>query len=75
MDGLDGLDRFGDEQEPDLEANRRNSSIDDPSVREEELRSLFPHIPQDHPDRPRMVAEALENERRLQEDLRAAGLL
>jgi hypothetical protein len=32
-------------------------------------------IPEDAPDRERRIQEAIENERRLQRDLRAAGLL
>ena len=32
-------------------------------------------IPADHPERERLVAEAIASERRLQQDLRAAGLL
>ena len=36
---------------------------------------LLLDIPADHPDRARLIAEAYANERRLQEDLRAAGLL
>jgi hypothetical protein len=41
------------------------------SIEAEVLRS----IPPDHPDRERIVREAIEGERRLQQDLRAAGLL
>lgn len=50
-------------------------SIDNEEARqtiEEEIMSV---IPADHPDRERLIAEAIENERRLQQDLRAAGLL
>ena len=36
---------------------------------------LFPSLALDHPDRSRLVAEAYANERRLRQDLRAAGLI
>lgn len=80
QEGL-GLVRFGNngqliyEYDEDLnrvggEPNER-TSMDERLLEEEVLLT----IPEDHPDRERLVAEVLANERRLQEDLRAAGLL
>jgi len=75
MDGVDGVDNNGQAripEEPDLEAglHEQEHEPDD-----DETSALFAGIPQDHPERVRLIAEAYENERRLQADLRAAGLL
>ena len=49
------------------------------SAEEEHFESIENEIsrsfPTDHPDRERLIAEAVASERRLQNDLRAAGLL
>lgn len=59
----DGRPRRGRDEE---EVEARDSEDD---------RLLFPTISLHHPDRQRIVAEAYANERRLQQDLRAAGLI
>ena len=53
------------------EHTNERGSLDERLLEEEVL--LI--IPEDHPDRERLVAEVIAHERRLQEDLRAAGLL
>jgi len=77
MDGVDGIDDNGHAripEEPDLEAGRPEQGHE-PEDEEDETVALFPGIPHDHPERTQLIAEAYENERRLQADLRAAGLL
>ncbi|KLO15858.1 hypothetical protein SCHPADRAFT_995499 [Schizopora paradoxa] len=77
MDGVDGVDNEGHSrvpEEPDLEAGHPNSEHEQ-GADDDENTALFNNIPHDHPERARLIAEAYENERRLQEDLRAAGLL
>jgi len=55
----------------DVEAQRGNTNdIEDPDEHD-----LMIPIPPDDPNRAHALAEALANERRLQQDLRAAGLL
>ena len=75
MDGVDGVDDEGRSripEEPDLEAGQHEH---EQGADDDENTALFSNIPHDHPERARLIAEAYENERRLQEDLRAAGLL
>lgn len=50
-------------------------SIDEEGERRTIEEEIMAAIPADHPERERLVAEAIANERRLQHDLRAAGLL
>jgi len=61
-----------DEAQEDLEMAVERESMEAGHGEEDEL---LLDIPPDHPDRARLIAEAYANERRLQEDLRAAGLL
>ncbi|KAH8118366.1 hypothetical protein DFH11DRAFT_1686547 [Phellopilus nigrolimitatus] len=56
----------------DLERGSLDEERDAVNDAEEEI---LLSIPADHPERERLIAEAIENERRLQQDLRAAGLL
>lgn len=62
-----------DEAQEDLEMAADNELMEAGHGEEED--ELLLDIPSDHPDRERLIAEAYANERRLQEDLRAAGLL
>ncbi|EJD01420.1 uncharacterized protein FOMMEDRAFT_111219 [Fomitiporia mediterranea MF3/22] len=56
----------------DLERGSVDDEHEDRLTIEEEIANA---IPADHPERERLIAEAIANERRLQQDLRAAGLL
>ncbi|THH10082.1 hypothetical protein EW145_g1580 [Phellinidium pouzarii] len=49
-----------------LDEREENTAVED---------EILLSIPADHPQRERLIAEAIANERRLQQDLRAAGLL
>lgn len=62
--------------EPEGGHDLERGSIDEERARREEIeQEVLLTIPASHPDRERLVSEAIANERRLQEDLRAAGLL
>ncbi|KAL0577080.1 hypothetical protein V5O48_004923 [Marasmius crinis-equi] len=64
-----GGSRRAEEEEEDIEAQT------DPRVLEQRDIEQMLNLRPDDPNRERLVAEAIANERRLQEDLRAAGLL
>jgi hypothetical protein len=55
----------------DVEAQTRVAN----DIEEPDEHDLMIAVPHDDPDRARVLSEALANERRLQQDLRAAGLL
>ena len=73
----DGVALHRHDADEENEGRRRDGD----DVDEEELplrivnEDMMFEIPAGHPDRARLIAEAVANERRLQRDLRAAGLL
>ncbi|KAI5123441.1 hypothetical protein M0805_006146 [Coniferiporia weirii] len=82
--GGDGSGRVGTDAqllyEYDGDFNRvrtggRGQDLERGSFEEDAEAEVLLAIPEDHPERERLIAEALANERRLQQDLRAAGLL
>lgn len=63
----------------EYDENLMHEGLRHDSVEEDRLASLEDEvahsIPEDHPERERLIAEVIAGERRLQNDLRAAGLL